>query len=328
VYVAKTDEPSVRHPDDVKIRVHYGAINPDDYAMVNGTLRSHYYDRGLGHEISGEIVKLGPEAAQYGLAIGDAVSAVPFTSCGMCINCRSGKEHLCLESGSVNGLFSEYIVLKSTQVCKLPASMDLREGALFWLTMTCAHCMESFPHTTGQSILILGGGSAGLMLLQLARLHGACLVIVSEPIKGKRALARKLGATKVVDPGSNDLHQLFSMYTEDCGFDIIIDASGNFNALRGVTGMLARGGTLMLFSMYDAQQELNINLSEMYFLEYTVKSSFSAKNSSSLGYAGRLMGALQLTPLIGGVYAMGEIEQAMAAYTSQQYTRILLDMTR
>ena len=123
-------EPRITSEDEVKIRVHYCAINSDDYSMYMGKLKSRYASYGLLNEFSGVITQVGSASESAGFSVGDPVSGTMFSPCGMCPMCRSNRQDLCVELNG-DACLNEFIVINNRKVVRLPQQLPLRQGALF-----------------------------------------------------------------------------------------------------------------------------------------------------------------------------------------------------
>ena len=132
-------EPRITSEDEVKIRVHYCAINSDDYSMYMGKLKSRYASYGLLNEFSGVITQVGSASESAGFSVGDPVSGTMFSPCGMCPMCRSNRQDLCVELNG-DACLNEFIVINNRKVVRLPQQLPLRQGALFWLAACCMRC--------------------------------------------------------------------------------------------------------------------------------------------------------------------------------------------
>lgn len=316
-------EPQIARPEEVKIRVRYAAVNSDDYNSFCGELGMLYPDGGLFHEMSGEIVELGPLAMEQGFRVGDKVSRNVLKGCGSCPQCRRGRSNLCTERSNC-GASSEYLVCGVNSVVRLPAHIDLKAGALYWLVATCTRCIERLRIEPGSSVLIMGGGASGQMLLQLVMKRMPSVVMISEPVAFKRELARRMGASVVIDPGSESLAEITLEVTNGLGVDVIIDAAGVCAALDNVTGLLARGGKLMLFSNYRIREQLHVNLMDMYWKEYTIYSSYGAGDATYTGMDAHTLQYFDLNSLIARVLPLEEMQKALELYGTGKYLRILL----
>ena len=123
-------EPQIVNADDVKIRVAYAGMCGSDIHTIKGDLDEYFkFEAGaltpLGHEASGVVVELGPEANFKGLKVGDKVAYYYNKYCGKCHFCRNGQEQFCQHVTPNGSAMSEYMVLGEQQVFKLPEDTDL-----------------------------------------------------------------------------------------------------------------------------------------------------------------------------------------------------------
>ena len=147
---------------------------------------------------------------------------------------------------------------------------------------------------------------------------------VSEPVAAKRALARSLGADLVIDPATERIEELILTHSDGQGFDAVIDAAGELSAIENAVGLLARGGTLMLFSNYKANDLLKLSLMELYWKEVTILTSFGADTSNYTADSANILRHLNIACLIDQILPLDEFQHAMQLYGSRQCLRILL----
>ena len=244
--------------------------------------------------------------------------------CGVCPACRRGRTNLCSERSAAGGASSEYIVVNAENLVHLPDEIPLEQGALYWLVSTCTACVERIAIQPGSRVLVLGGGAAGLMLLQLLKKKMPSILAVSEPVAAKRALARSLGADLVIDPATERIEELILMYSDGQGFDAVIDAAGELSAIENAVGLLARGGTLMLFSNYKVNDALRLSLMELYWKQITILTSFGIDTSNYTADSANILRHLNIACLIDQILPLDEFQHAMQLYGSRQCLRILL----
>ncbi len=317
--------PVIQNPEDVIIRVRYCGINADDFASYTGRLGRIYSDRRLFHEISGEIYDLGSIATSLGFAKGDRVTRDPLHGCGYCPMCRRGLPHLCSEN-FVPGGSAEYVLYSAKSLVHLPDEISLEKGCLFWLFATCVRCVEKTQICPGSNVLILGGGASGLVLLQLIKKKLPASVVVVEPIASKRKTALELGADIVLDPAADSIEEVTLEITNGLGFDVVIDASGTCAADENITDVLGRGGKLMLFSNYGVDEQMTINLLEMYWKEYTIYSSFGATQAYYTSLDASILKNVDINSIIDQIMPLEEMEKALNMYGTGRYKRILLKL--
>jgi (R,R)-butanediol dehydrogenase/meso-butanediol dehydrogenase/diacetyl reductase len=176
----------------------------------------------LGHEFCGEVVE-----AAGGLAVGERVCVLPALSCGRCERCRSGLGMYCAEQrplglGQVPGAFAEYVTIAPQHAVRLPPGLDDAHGALVEPLAVALHAVNVARLAAGERCVVVGAGPIGLALVLWARRIGAREVIVSERAPGRRALAERLGATRVVDGADGALAEAVG----PDGADVVLEAVG------------------------------------------------------------------------------------------------------
>lgn len=157
----------------------------------------------MGHEFAGEVVEVGSEATG-GFGIGDRVTGIPGIGCGACAACLSGDVMHCPELvitglGQLPGAYAQYLRVGSNEAVALPEAIDFRLGALVEPLAVGLHAVNAAGLAPGQEVMVIGAGPIGLAVTLWARFLGARSILVSEPARGRRAMATEMGATEVVD---------------------------------------------------------------------------------------------------------------------------------
>ncbi len=156
----------------------------------------------LGHEFAGTVEAVGPGVATF--APGMTVTGDPNIACGRCPECHRGRVNLCRNLQAIgihrDGGFADYVVMPETQAHRLPDGLDPVHGAFAEPLACCIHGMDIAALRPGETVVVLGGGLIGLLVVQLARQAGAGRVVLVTRSAEKRALAETLGATDTVDP--------------------------------------------------------------------------------------------------------------------------------
>jgi (R,R)-butanediol dehydrogenase/meso-butanediol dehydrogenase/diacetyl reductase/L-iditol 2-dehydrogenase len=316
IAIQEIPQPRIRDEDDIKIRVHYVGICADDLFVFNNPGRE-----GMGHEFSGVIVDSGPEAAKMGFTEGKPVTGFSWLFCGKCPYCRNGRENLCVNLNSQSAMV-EYLVIKDRQAWILPGDVPLIAACLAELLASCMHGIDRVNIRPGQTVLILGAGGAGLVMLQLAKLQGAVCLTVSEPVKSKRLIARQLGADYVIDPEKDNLVMQAMEITNGLGYNSIIDASHNRDAVQQAAKLLSKGSSFLIFSLYHIQDQVTLNLSALYEKECNILTSYMAPYM--LPRAIELLPRLNLDALIGACFPFDQIQQGFEAVG--RYPRVIIQM--
>jgi (R,R)-butanediol dehydrogenase/meso-butanediol dehydrogenase/diacetyl reductase len=179
----------------------------------------------MGHEFCGEVME-----GAGALRSGDRVCALPVLSCGRCDRCRSGLGAYCraqraLGFGQAPGAYAEYVAVAEHETVRLPDGLDDERAALVEPLAVGLHAVEVGRVQAGERCLVIGAGPIGLAVTLWARHCGAAEVIVSERAAGRRALAERLGATRVVDPERESLAALLARSAPE-GADVVFEAVG------------------------------------------------------------------------------------------------------
>lgn len=271
VRVVDVAEPQLVRPDDVKIKISYCGICGSDLHTKRGEMDFMFnleHGSDLGHEASGTIVELGPEATKKGLHLGDRVTYYFNTHCGSCYYCRNGQEQFCQNIVGHYNAMSEYLVVPEQSVYKLPDDLDLKKGTLVEPISVVLHGIDMANIRPGSRVAISGGGTMGMLFTQLCLKAGATDLTVIEPIAMKREKALQLGAKHVIDPVAQDRKAAAMEITNGLGYDVVIEASGSWRACDGIEELVSRGGTLEFFAaLYKSDYDYKLNLMKAFMQE-------------------------------------------------------------
>jgi 2-desacetyl-2-hydroxyethyl bacteriochlorophyllide A dehydrogenase len=229
----------------------------------------------LGHEYVGKIVEKGAQVFDF--EIGDKVAVDPNIHCGFCSFCRKGEVHLCntLKALGVNkhGGFAEFSVVPASQAYLLPKEFPGKWAAFAEPLSCCLRGIQRASINPGDSVTIVGGGTIGLLMLQLARLEGSAKTLLLEPIPEKRHIAKQLSADYVLNPNSGEgvLKQVNDITAG--GADVVIECVGSREAAELSVKLAKRGGTVIIFGLAAKSSTLRISLHDLFHRELTIKGS-------------------------------------------------------
>ena len=260
---------SLKSQDLVKLKVLAASICGTDLQILK-VPPGHGATRGavLGHEYVGQVVEQGANVTN--VKKGDRVVVNPNITCGTCWFCRNGLSNMCREMSTLgiftDGGFAEYNVAPARQLFPIPEDLE-SDIAIFFEPLTCAtHSWEKLSPKVGGSLLIFGAGPMGCYFVELARISGLGPIIVSEPSAFRRKFAKILGATRIVDPTSQNLGSIVKNLT-GYGVDIAIDASGVPEVIKEAMDLVRPGGKISTFG----QQNVNAFADKVSFTKVTQK---------------------------------------------------------
>ncbi len=278
VHVGTIADPTPK-PNEVIIRVGACGICGTDLHIAAGEFPPTPYPIVPGHEFAGEVVALGSDVAQEigttttNIRIGSRVAVDPSLFCGHCTFCRTGHENLCLNwaaiGDTVNGAFAEYVAVPVANTYALPETISYREAALIEPLSCAVHGMHRLNAQVGDSILIVGAGTMGLILLQLA-LHAGASCVASLDLNTQRlARAEMLGAHRT----QTSIDALLA--DEPLGFDCVIDATGAPAAIESAFKAVKRGGKFLVFGVAPGEARVALSPFRIYNDEITVLGSMA-----------------------------------------------------
>jgi 2-desacetyl-2-hydroxyethyl bacteriochlorophyllide A dehydrogenase len=252
---------NVYAPQDVLIEVAYCGICGSDVHKWKDSdkqgVSSPTSAVVTGHEIVGTVKAVGPEVSE--IAVGDRVVCELVTFyCGRCINCQTGRINICCNMPSMQqrahyvtgGGYARYTVWPARHVHVLPPEISLEEGTMIEPTAGSVHSLiERMQVRAGESVIILGPGARGLILLQIAKACGASPVAITglgRDEKTRLALARQLGADAVINVEKEDLPSRVRELTGGIGFDVVIENTGAASAVEQTLDLARNGGRILI----------------------------------------------------------------------------------
>jgi (R,R)-butanediol dehydrogenase / meso-butanediol dehydrogenase / diacetyl reductase len=250
-------EPTITEPDDVIVEVELcGICGTDLHEYLMGPivtptephpLTGVTNPQILGHEFSGTIVEVGPEA---GFAVGQRIAVMPSVVCHKCFYCLRGFHTLCTRFASLGlsaawGGLAKYAKLKPYQVAPIPDSMSFEEGAMIEPAAVAAYGVDRAGVTGGDNVLVLGAGPVGGLTALYAAAVGAGNVVIVEPNPQRAALAKALDVGPVVHPDELAAGDLVAELTGGIGFDLSVECSGSEPGLQSAVAATRRRGSVV-----------------------------------------------------------------------------------
>lgn len=306
--------------NEIMIQVKYCGVCGTDIHIFNGDGGSFEVTPPLipGHEFSGVVVKTGAKATKF--KVGDRVSADPNDMCGECYFCKSGKQHFCTNNVGIgttqDGGFAEYVVMREKQVYQFSEKLDFLEAAMAEPIACCLHGIDLCHIKAGDTVLVMGGGPIGMIMLQLAKNAGASKLILSEPVEEKRDLALKLGATKVIDPINEDVQTVLTDYCENV--DVVIECVGNIHTQADAIRFAGKMATVMYFGLASPDESFPIKPDDIFKKELTVTSSFINPYTFERAIQILESGTIDLRPLLTNIVPLDDIVEV---FTKPEYRR-------
>lgn len=241
------DIPAVDH-NNVLLKMKRLGICGTDYHAFEGTQPFFEYPRILGHEIAAEVVK----SDNGDFKAGDLVTISPYFSCGICIACRNGKTNCCVDikvfGVHIDGAMQEYISVPASAIIA-GKGLGIDELALVEPLAIGAHGVGLGQIKKGDTVLILGAGPIGLGAVAFAGINGGKVIVVDVNDNRLAFCKDHLGVKHTINPAKTDpLEELKEMTNGDMA-TVVIDCTGNLNAINGAFRFLAHGGRFIMIGL-------------------------------------------------------------------------------
>jgi threonine 3-dehydrogenase len=279
----------------------------------------------VGHEFVGEIVEVGSNVTDF--HPGEIVSGEGHVTCGRCRHCLAGRRHLCAHTIGLgvgrDGAFAEYVALPMTNIWHHWPGIDDEVAAIFDPFGNAVHTALAFP-VLGEDVLVSGAGPIGLMATAVVRHAGARHVVVSEPNQYRRALAEQMGATLAIDPTQRDLHAVQQELGMVEGFDVVLEMSGNRQAIRTALDNMAHGGGMAILGI--PTEEISLDLNAIVFKMLTIKGIYGREMYETwYKMTVMLQSGLDIRPAITHRFSFRDHERAFEAARSGDSGKVIMD---
>lgn len=284
IRVEEAPEPQVR-PGFAKMKVAYCAVCGSEANLFYkprfvSNLPHHVFGEmgpfALGHECAGVITEVGEGVTN--IKPGDRVAVQPIVSCGECEYCRNGEGNLCAKGygllGSVcDGGMAEYICIPAVNYYPIPDDMPLESAALVQCGAVSFGSVMDSGIRAGETALVIGVGTIGLMAVQACKVAGARTIIACDMDADKLAYAKELGVDRTVNIKEENIRDVVNKLTGGRGVDFVYECAGAESSMDDAANCVRKKGTIMILSVFYG----NVPLPGLPFLqrEIVVKTAVS-----------------------------------------------------
>ncbi|KAI0456846.1 dehydrogenase [Xylaria acuta] len=219
----------------------------------------------LGHELSGTIVEVGSEVARStDLKPGDRVAVFPLLYCRNCPPCKDGVPACCVKKGFLGlsgggGGLSDFLCVGPEAVFKLVDNISLELGALIEPLAVAWHAVSESGIKAGQASMVCGTGPIGLAIIQCLRAIDAGEIIAVEVAARRQELAKRFGATHILDPTQVDVTKAARELTGGWGPPVVFECAGVPSSLECAIRAVCARGIIMNVSIWERPIPFNPN---------------------------------------------------------------------
>ncbi len=315
---------------EVLVRIRSCGFCQTDYKAIKGIRRNVTFPFTPGHEPSGVVAAVGPGVSAF--KEGDAVICQPSGYCGYCCHCRAGDTHYCRSAFTTGGdgpeevwpgAFAEYMLTRESCLFAKPGTLSFDAAALTEpLSGAWKGVIQHSELEVGESVVVIGVGSIGLLCLMVAHAAGAGMLIAVDPSEHARKQALALGATHAVGvEGARE--RIYSIIPE--GPDLVIEAAGPIEAVRLMVELRRRGTRWNVFGI-TTHETFELDGGLTHFLEGRMDASFGT-TPLAMSRAIRLMetGLVDTERIISHRFPLSEIHRAIEVMGGPNRNKVIVN---
>ena len=327
LWLDQVDLPKLKY-GEVLIKIHKTSICGTDLHIYNWdqwAKQTIPVPMTIGHEFVGEVVELGQGVID--LKIGDIVSGEGHIVCGKCRNCLAGRRHLCKDTKGVGvnrpGIFSEYVALPASNIWVPQGDLSKDIISIFDPLGNAVHTALSFD-VLGEDLLITGAGPIGAMAAAVAKHGGARFVVVTDINDYRLALAKKLGADRIVNVNNESLEDVLEELNMKEGFDVGLEMSGNSQAFSSMIDLMVHGGKIAMLGIQTSQASIDWN--KVVFNGLHLKGIYGREMYETwYKMNSMLQSGLDVSAIITHHFRYTEYEKAFDVMNSGQSGKVILE---
>lgn len=333
INVEDVDKPDVV-PGSILLKVSNCAVCGSDIRIFNSGNERVEYPAIIGHEMAGEIVEIGEGVNKF--SVGESVSIGADVPCGKCYWCQNGMGNCCDINYAVGyqfqGGFAEYCLLNPTivnygPVTKIPDGTPLDLAALAEPLACCINGLERVFFSAGKSVLVIGAGPIGIMLIKAAESFGASQTILADVDSKRLGMAEKFGADFLVNSSEENLVSFVDKVTGGRGVNAVFTACPSADAHETAVQVVAKRGFVNLFGgLPKDARNISISSNMIHYREsYLTGSHGSTPVQHQMALNLISNGRIDLNGLITHKFKLEEIEKAFDTVKNREGLKVLVN---
>ncbi|KAF8999094.1 NADP+-dependent D-mannitol dehydrogenase [Cyathus striatus] len=324
--IIRTPIPEIRS-DQVLVKVTCCGICGTDYHLAEGEFFGKF-PLIPGHEIVGVISKVGDEVE--GFSVGDRCVVNNIILCESCFYCRRGQPLFCENVNSLGitmaGGFAEYVAVEEKKIFLIKNLTD-EEATLVEPAACAIHGMDKLSPPVGVEALIFGAGPTGLILAQLLKINGASKVVIAANKGIKTQIAKDLNVGDVyIELDRENPESQWNTLKKDnpYGFDIVIEATGSEKVANDSINFVRRGGTLMIYGVYENSALVHWPPSKIFGDEIKIIGSFAQTHCFPRAVAYLDSGKINVKGIVTDTFSIKDYQRALDKMNSKGACKVIL----
>lgn len=297
--------------DELLIRVAACGICGSDVHGYDGSTGRRIPPIVMGHEAAGVVVKSGSQVT--GFQPGDRVTFDSTVYCGRCEFCLKGDVNLCNQRQVIGvscnefrreGAFAEFLVVPARIAYKLPDSLQFAEAAMLEAVSVALHGVAVSQMQGGETVLVVGAGMIGLLLLQAARAAGASTIFIADLDATRLDLAAQLGADQTILGSGGALTDEVLRATDGKGVDLVLEAVGCEETIVAAIDCSRKGGTVTLVG--NIAPQIRLPLQKVVSRQIRLQGSCASAGEYPQAIEMIASGRIKVSPLITAIAPLSD----------------------
>jgi L-iditol 2-dehydrogenase len=249
-------------PEEVLIKIERIGVCGSDIHVYHGLHPYTRYPVVQGHEVAGVIAEIGKDVT--GFEIGEPVVFMPQVTCGTCYPCRHDMEHICdqlkVMGFQTGGAAQEYFAVPAAKVLKVPANISLDQAALIEPISVAVHALSRYGDVRGKNVMVLGAGTIGNLVAQVAQASGARKVLITDISEYKLDLARACGIRCAVNTSRVNLSDEIAQELGPDKADVILECVGVQDTITHAIEDARKGSVIVVVGVFGKKPLVDLGL--------------------------------------------------------------------
>ncbi|MFV0432084.1 MAG: zinc-dependent alcohol dehydrogenase family protein [Alphaproteobacteria bacterium] len=328
------EKPTIQKASDAIIKVVKTTICGTDLGIYKG--KNLYMEDGitLGHEGIGIVEEVGENVSQF--KVGDKVIISCITSCGSCEYCKKQLYAHCKDGGwilghMIDGVQAEYVRIPhaDNSLHRIPSSIDDDIAVMISDILPTGHeiGVQYGNVGPGDVIAIVGAGPVGMSALLTSQFYSPSIIIMIDLDDNRLALAKELGATHTVNPGSEDVTAAVQKIAGEEGVDVAIEAVGMPQTWDICQKIVKPGGNLANVGVHG--KKVDFEIQDLWIKNLTITTGLVNTNTVPMLIKAVSTGKLPLTKMVTHHFKLSETEKAYEVFLNaekEKAMKIIIDV--
>jgi len=238
---------------EVRIHVRQIGICGSDIHVWHGAHPFTPYPVIQGHEFMGVVDAIGP-GVDNAPPVGSKVTALPQIVCGHCNPCKKGRFNICenlkVRGFQAEGCGREYYNIPAERLVVLPGDFSADQGAFVEPVSVAVHACDRAGDLSGRNVVVLGAGTIGNLIAQVAKVRGAAKVLITDIADYRLDVAKQCGVDYAINTQRQSLEDATDAAFGDGGFDLAFEAAGVESSLGSAVKAIEKGGMILVVGVY------------------------------------------------------------------------------